>query len=110
MGGQNRGLGSSNGGECEGCRRLKARFLVLCVLSGFVGSIGVFWGLGSYGCRGRDLWEERAQVLVEQSNLSKNQLQALVLLLSSSEVLRFFWCVLLLASYKSTIFVLLDFV
>nr|CAD1837745.1 unnamed protein product [Ananas comosus var. bracteatus] len=59
MGGQNRGLGSSNGGECEGCRRLKAR--------------------------GRDLWEERAQVLVEESNLSKNQLQALVLLLSSSE-------------------------
>ncbi|KAJ1686408.1 hypothetical protein LUZ63_017798 [Rhynchospora breviuscula] len=76
-------------GECEGCKRWKFRVVFSCVLVGFMGFL-----LGLEGCcgvwgRGRlereGLWERRAQVMVQEFNLSKTQLQALAVLLSSSE-------------------------
>lgn len=76
--------------ECEGCKRWKFRVVIMCVL---VGIVGFFLGLeGSCGVWGGErlerevLWERRAQVMVQEFNLSKTQLQALTFLLSSSEV------------------------
>ncbi|XP_072990944.1 probable histidine kinase 5 isoform X1 [Typha latifolia] len=87
-------LSSSSDGsrvaQCDGCRRWKSRLLLLCFLGGVLASIWLFAGFRE--CQSwvrkekvRDLWEERAQVLLEQFNLSKDQLQALGWLLSSSE-------------------------
>jgi hypothetical protein len=77
-------------GECEGCKRWKSRVIIMCFLVGVVGFL-----LGLEGCCGvwggerlerEGLWERRAQVMVQEFNLSKSQLQVLTVLLSSSEV------------------------
>lgn len=81
---QNRDGCSSISGECEGCKRWKYRVVLLCVLFGI---IGFLVGLeGCCGVLGRERLERRTQVMVQDLNLTKTQLQALTVLLSSSEV------------------------
>ena len=78
----------ADGRQCKGGGRFRDMLLVLFGLCGVSCLIWLLWGLDDYGIserkvRVRDLWNESDQMLLDQHNLNKDQLQALALLISS---------------------------
>ncbi|URE24600.1 CHASE [Musa troglodytarum] len=87
----------SDGRQCKGGGRFRNMLLVLFVLCGVSCLIWLLWGLDDYGIserkvRVRDLWNESDQMLLDQHNLSKDQLRALALLISSLDQGRIYEC------------------
>lgn len=74
--------------ECHGCGKWRLKFLGLLILSCAFSSLWVICEVENCGFwwrkeEGRVLLEERPQGSLEQSNLSKSQLQALAFLISA---------------------------
>ncbi|CAL9088620.1 unnamed protein product [Musa acuminata var. zebrina] len=87
----------ADGRQCKGGGRFRDMLLVLFVLCGVSCLIWLLWGLDDYGIserkvRVRDLWNESDQMLLDQHNLNKDQLQALALLISSLDQGRIYEC------------------